>query len=1113
MKKKRAVEYSLQEDGKFIIKNYDLAKPFASFFPGIAGLFGIPMWVFYVNRGQGIVSFGTEDKKHSILEFFPANRAWQFVSKRGFRTFLKIKSGEKVFCYEPFQNTQMSEKLDIERRMAISSGDFGICEDNRSAGIFVSVDYCTLPDEPLACLMRKVTIKNTSRSSKNIEMLDGLPQMVPYGVNDRFLKELGRTIEAWMKVDFVTKFRVPYYKLTVDPTDRPQVIYINGGNFYYNFSVKNSRMKKSAFIVDPNLVFGPVSDFNYPQRFFAERFSVPKEQVTCAKTSSAFGYTNFALKPGEEVCIVSLIGYAHDEKHLQEFIANTENIEFLDKKCSDYTGIIARLQNYIFTASPDNAYNLYCRQTYLDNVMRGGFPLTVKGNGKKHIVHIYSRRHGDLERDYNNFLTEAAYLSQGNGNYRDVNQNRRNDVWFNADVEDENVIAFFNLLQLDGFNPLIVFGDRFRLKDKVKFESCRGLFKKEADWQKVYGFIEKQFAAGGLFMFLEKNGIALKTTKEKFLVDVLSCCDKQENAEHGDGFWVDHWTYNIDALEAYLAIYPERLQDILIKTKRFVFFNNFVKVKPREDKYVLFEGRVRQYHAVSVEELEEDSELSKKISSADWAVRTEYGKAEVYKTTLLVKILCLIANKTASLDPSGSGIEMEANKPGWYDALNGLPGLFGSSVCETMELKRLIEFVLSALSAINVNEDDSAALPEELHLFLNDIDKLIVEYNQNTSDNRDMDYWDKSYALKEAYRRKIASGISGKELPLRYAELKSMLRRMEDKLTRGISRAYVARSGLFHTYYINEVVEFEKIKGENDNAVKMSADGLECVRPLRFEQKPLPLFLEAQVHALRIEPEQKKALAIYRNTKKSPLYDKKLKMYKVNAPLSKLSEEIGRARIFTPGWLENESIWLHMEYKFILELLRHGLYEEFFSEFKNVLIPFQPAERYGRSILENSSFLVSSAFPDKELHGNGFVARLSGSTAEFINMWLWMNVGQNPFIIAKDNDVVFKPIPVLPAWMFLKKPTEFDFHQPDGTKTVLLMPKNSYAFNFLGTTLIVYHNPGRKDTFSAGGVKPRQFKITDINAVETVIDADCLGATYAQQLREGNIRRMDILLG
>jgi hypothetical protein len=36
-------------------------------------------------------------------------------------------------------------------------------------------------------------------------------------------------------------------------------------------------------------------------------------------------------------------------------------------------------------------------------------------------------------------------------------------------------------------------------------------------------------------------------------------------------------------------------------------------------------------------------------------------------------------------------------------------------------------------------------------------------------------------------------------------------------------------------------------------------------------------------------------------------------MYKVNAPVEGESHEIGRCRALTPGWLENESICLHME--------------------------------------------------------------------------------------------------------------------------------------------------------------------------------------------------------
>ena len=101
-------------------------------------------------------------------------------------------------------------------------------------------------------------------------------------------------------------------------------------------------------------------------------------------------------------------------------------------------------------------------------------------------------------------------------------------------------------------------------------------------------------------------------------------------------------------------------------------------------------------------------------------------------------------------------------------------------------------------------------------------------------------------------------------------------------------------------------------------------------------------------------------------------------MFKVNAPLESQSHEIGRARAFTPGWLENESIWMHMSFKYLWELQKAGLYEAFFEALKNHLPPFMDPQVYGRSPLENSSFIVSSAHPDESLHGNGFVARLSG---------------------------------------------------------------------------------------------------------------------------------------
>jgi len=143
----RKVSYHLSLDGRFVIENYNLAKPFSNFFPGIAGVWGIPMWVFYTNRAQCISSFGIESKDKSIMEFQPANKAYRFTPLQGFHTFLKIKDVSRAIFYEPFRNSEHNLSFDIRQKMYISSYDLTIQETNLSLGIDVEVNYFTLPND------------------------------------------------------------------------------------------------------------------------------------------------------------------------------------------------------------------------------------------------------------------------------------------------------------------------------------------------------------------------------------------------------------------------------------------------------------------------------------------------------------------------------------------------------------------------------------------------------------------------------------------------------------------------------------------------------------------------------------------------------------------------------------------------------------------------------------------------------------------------------------------------------------------------------------------------------------------------------------------------------
>ena len=73
-----------------------------------------------------------------------------------------------------------------------------------------------------------------------------------------------------------------------------------------------------------------------------------------------------------------------------------------------------------------------------------------------------------------------------------------------------------------------------------------------------------------------------------------------------------------------------------------------------------------------------------------------------------------------------------------------------------------------------------------------------------------------------------------------------------------------------------------------------------------------------------------------------------------------------------------------MEYKYILSMIRAGICPEFYDTITRALIPFLVPNMYGRSTLENSSFIASSVNPNPDIHGRGFVARLSGSTTEML---------------------------------------------------------------------------------------------------------------------------------
>ena len=1032
------------DQGKLWIDRYDQKKPFASFLPGIAGRYGIPMWVYYVNRGQLISSFGLESKDQAILDFSPANMAYRRTEIDGFRTFMKV-DGQ---YHEPF-----SSAIDHPRQMWIETNAVGLKEVVDQ--IELTVKYFNVTNQPFPGLIRKVSLKNLSKDVKKIELVDGLATMWPYGTNQFMIKNMSNLAVAWFDV-FNQERKMPLLKNRSTTEDTAEVEGVEQGNFYVSI---NHDQEKLDVIFDPSIIFGYEMSLRDPKVFRQNHLNqlLLEDQVTVNQLMSGYSAASFEL--AHEYHFYTLFGKANhlDELHELETKLSFEYFQALEKNAEDLgvdvTSPLEVHTNY-------KTFDAYLKQSFLDNLLRGGYPLVFKGKENEIIYHIYSRIHGDMEREYNNYFVEPAYFSQGNGSYRDVNQNRRNDVYFVPEAQLFNIRQFMDLIQMDGHNPLTIQGSKLVIHQRDLPEILESVTSHQ---EKVESILKKPFTPGKLMTEIDQHKIGLSMDKDRFLSHVLSYATQEIQSVYGTGYWSDHWIYNMDLIDSYLNVFPDRLEKLLL-TPEYRFYQNHVSVYPRSIKYVMTpKGEVRQLNP-----LYHDQE---KINRTGLIVnQTNFHKSihgEVIRVTLLAKLIHLASIKFTSLDPEGMGIMMDSEKPGWNDAMNGLPAIFGSGLTETITLKRLVDRLIEWLKKL---DDDPLMIPSRIGQFFKDIASGIHLG------------FDHMQQLRETFDQDTRFFLDPQPIKLAKQELISNLVLIQQAIEQGIQKAKAMGDGIIPTYLAYEAFDYQI------NSTKHPELGYPTVTVRSWKVRMLPFYLEAPATYLKQLHDEKEARSIYQKIKKTEMYDEKLGLYLTSNPLDEETLEIGRARAFTKGWLEREACFMHMSYKYLISLIKSGLYSEYFDDMKTAMPPFMDPEVYGRSPLENASFIATSNNPNPKNHGRAFVARLTGTTSEAMTLMLLMMTGKTLFTY-EHQVLKFKIHPILTHDFF------------DSSHKV--------SFKLFNKVLVTVSNPEQKNTFDR--LYPVEYQLS--NAFDLVtIQGPTVDGHLAEQIRRGHFDQVLVTL-
>lgn len=130
------------------------------------------------------------------------------------------------------------------------------------------------------------------------------------------------------------------------------------------------------------------------------------------------------LEPGESMTISTFFGAADNILDVPVYSRRLMQEGFVTYKLTRTREIIRQITASVSTRTSHQLFDAHVQQMFLDNSLRGGVPLvlgdqddndnvlTVDEDPTLKVFHVFSRIHGDLERDYNDFMLSPTFFSE-----------------------------------------------------------------------------------------------------------------------------------------------------------------------------------------------------------------------------------------------------------------------------------------------------------------------------------------------------------------------------------------------------------------------------------------------------------------------------------------------------------------------------------------------------------------------------------------------------------------------------------------------------------------------------------------------------------------------------
>lgn len=767
------------DDKYYQIENCDQMQPF---FISVAS--DTDLWMYISSTGG--LTCGRRNPEQVLFPYYTDDKITENYEHTGAKTMVRMLHSEacgnvdwaKMPVWEPFTDRNIGVYR-IRRSIAksVTGNKLLFIEQNLDLGLTFMYQWAAA--DRYGWVRRAMLINDTDQAAE-VELIDGLQNVMPSGVEQKTQNVFSTLVDAYKKTELVEGSDMVLFRMEAILVDRAEPSESLRCNTVYTLGMHDAEYLTSSRQINA----------------FRRGRTIVAEPESKGVRGAILAHTRMTLAGGESQVWYNVCDVMQDAAQVREslhFAKREDAIEQVEKAIAVATETLRAIvgQNDGIQQTADEAGMARHFANTLFNTMRGGFYCdNYMIEGQAFAKHIGVFNHA-LAEQYKGFLASLP---------EKVSYSRLEEMIL-AQQDHQLHRLFMEYLPItfsrrhgDPSRPWNMFDIRVNDKDGKRLISYQGNWRDIFQNWEALSLSYPDYVNGIIAKFLNATTAdgynPYKVTSEGIDWEVI----EPENPWSNIGYWGDHQIiYLCRLLELSFAHNPEALRDML-GNREFAFAN--VPYRFRSYDEIVRNPKDSIYF---------DDDLHKHI----FALLPTYGQdarlvMDQHEQPLLVtfteKVLITLLTKLSNFIPE-AGVWMNTLRPEWNDANNALVG-YGASMVTLCYMRRFVGFLKQLYAGV----DASYALSKEVVVFLRDVlsafanhDALCEGKRLSFDDETRRAFIDTVGRAGETYRNAVYAGHSGEKVELSSDLLLQFLGEVETYIDESIA-VNRREDGLFHAY-------------------------------------------------------------------------------------------------------------------------------------------------------------------------------------------------------------------------------------------------------------------------------------------------------------------------